>query len=151
MVNFTIEALCISETKGVQKHEIKEVNLKVEHGIDGDAHAGNWHRQVSFLAVEAVDEMQQILKEKKEDIVLKPGAFGENILTRGIDWTKVSVGGKVTIGDVEIEITQIGKECHTRCAIYYAAGDCIMPKMGVFGKVLKGGVINAGNQGNYCF
>ncbi len=151
MENFKIEALCISETKGVQKHAVDEVNLKIDHGIENDAHAGNWHRQVSFLAIEAVEEMQQILKDRKEDIILKPGAFGENILTRGIDWTKVEVGGQVTIGDVKLEITQIGKECHTRCAIYYAAGDCIMPKMGVFGKVLEGGVINAGNQGNYCF
>ncbi len=115
----------------------------MDHGIEGDAHAGPWHRQVSLLAGEAVD----IMKAKGLD--LAAGAFGENIVTRGVDWSRARVGERITIGDVELEITQIGKECHSRCAIYYAAGDCIMPRQGIFAKVLTGGTIHAESCGNY--
>ncbi len=142
-MKFRIEALCISAKKGVQKNEETEVRLIENFGIEGDAHAGRWHRQVSFLAGEAVDKMRQ------EGLELKPGAFGENIVTRGIDWTKAQVGGIIHIGQAELEITQIGKECHTPCAIYHAVGYCIMPTMGIFAKVKKGGIIHAGSSGHY--
>ncbi len=146
-MNFTIDSINISERKGVQKKPIEVAECIENHGIKGDAHAGKWHRQISFLSGEAADTMRARAGELK----IKNGDFGENVVTRGIDWTTVSVGGKVIIGDVQMEITQIGKECHTRCAIYDAVGDCIMPRQGVFAKVIKGGTIHAGDSGYYCF
>jgi TatD DNase family protein len=140
---FTIEAVCISKRKGVQKNAVDSVIVLKDFGIKDDAHAGDWHRQISFLAVEAIDTM------RAEGLNLEPGAFGENIVTRGIDWTKVNTGGKIRIGEVELEVTQIGKECHTPCAIFYKAGRCIMPEMGVFAKALKGGVIKVNGCGYY--
>lgn len=142
-MKFTVEAVCISEKKGVQKHEVPQIVLRQGHGIEGDAHAGPWHRQVSLLAGEAVDTM------KAKGLELAAGAFGENIVTRGVDWTRASLGEIIQIHDVSLEITQIGKECHSRCAIYYAAGDCIMPRQGIFTKVLKGGTIHAKSSGDY--
>jgi MOSC domain-containing protein YiiM len=142
---FTIEAVCISKKKGVQKNAVDSVDVIEDFGIKNDAHAGDWHRQISFLAAEAIDTM------RAEGLSLEPGAFGENIVTRGIDWTKVKTGGKIRMGEVELEVTQIGKECHTPCAIFYKAGRCIMPEMGVFAKVLKGGVIQANRYGYYSF
>jgi len=144
-MDFMIEAVCVSEKKGTQKHKVEKVILKKNFGIETDAHAGDWHRQVSFLAGEEIDRM------KEKGLSLQPGAFGENIITRGIDWTKVKIGGRVCIGNTELEVTQIGKECHTPCAIYYAAGECIMPDKGVFAKVLKGGEIRAQDSGHYNF
>jgi MOSC domain-containing protein YiiM len=142
-VKFTVESVNISGEKGVQKHEVPEIILRANHGIEGDAHAGPWHRQVSLLAGEAVDVM------KAKGIDLAAGAFGENIVTLGVDWSRARVGETITIGDVELAITQIGKECHSRCAIYYAAGDCIMPRQGIFTRVLKGGTIHAQSSGDY--
>ena len=142
-MKFSVEAVCISNEKGVQKHEVPQIVLRQGHGIEGDAHAGPWHRQVSLLAGEAVDTM------KARGLELAAGAFGENIVTRGVDWTQASVGEIIQIDDVSLEITQIGKECHSRCAIYYAAGDCIMPRQGIFTKVLKGGTIHAQSCGDY--
>jgi MOSC domain-containing protein YiiM len=142
-MKFTVEAVCIAAEKGVQKHEVPQIVLRQGHGIEGDAHAGPWHRQVSLLAGEAVDTM------KARGLALTAGAFGENIVTRGVDWTRALVGGTIQIGDASLEITQIGKECHSRCAIYYAAGDCIMPQQGIFAKVLKGGTIHAQSSGDY--
>jgi MOSC domain-containing protein YiiM len=142
-VKFRVESVHISAAKGVAKHEVPEIVLKENHGIEGDAHAGAWHRQVSFLAGEAVDAM------KAKGLELAPGAFGENIVTRGVDWSRAKVGETIAIGEVELQITQIGKECHSRCAIYYSAGECIMPKQGIFAKVLKGGKINAQSSGDY--
>jgi len=142
-VKFTVEAVNISLAKGVQKHEVPEIVCRTDHGIEGDAHAGPWHRQISLLAGEAVDTM------KAKGLDLAPGAFGENIVTRGVDWSRARVGERITIGDVELEITQIGKECHSRCAIYYAAGDCIMPRQGIFVRVRKGGTIHAESSGHY--
>ena len=144
-MEFVVEAVCISDKKGIQKHEVETVMLKKDFGIENDAHAGKWHRQVSFLAGEDIDRM------KEKGLSLKPGAFGENIITRGIDWTKVKIGGKIQISETELEVTQIGKKCHTPCAIYYAAGECIMPDRGVFAKVLKGGEIRAQYSGHYSF
>jgi len=142
-VKFKIESVHIAAAKGVQKHEVPEIVCLENFGIEGDAHAGTWHRQVSLLAGEAVDTM------KAKGLDLAPGAFGENIVTRGVDWSRAKVGEMIAIGAVELQITQIGKDCHSRCAIYYAAGDCIMPSQGIFAKVLKGGKINAQSSGDY--
>jgi MOSC domain-containing protein YiiM len=142
-VKFTVESVNVAAEKGVQKHEVPEVVLRENHGIVGDAHAGEWHRQVSLLAGEAVDAM------KAKGLKLAPGAFGENIVTRGVDWSRACVGQAITIGEVELEITQIGKECHSRCPIYYAAGACIMPTQGIFARVIKGGTIHAQSSGDY--
>jgi len=146
-MKFKVESVNISKEKGVQKHEVEEIELVENFGITGDAHSGLWHRQVSFLAGEAVD----VMKKKVKDIELLPGAFGENIVTRGINWTQVKVGGRITINKVVLEVTQLGKVCHDRCAIYYAAGDCIMPTQGIFATVIKGGKIHAGDSGDYHF
>lgn len=146
-MTFKIESVNISRKKGVQKHQVDVIELKENHGINGDAHTGNWHRQVSFLAAEAVDAF----KKKNPGIELNPGAFGENILTRGIDWTRVRIGGRLAINDVVMEVTQIGKECHDHCAIYDQAGECIMPTQGIFTRVLKGGTIRAEDSGHYRF
>ncbi len=137
-----IVSLNISEKKGVRKKPVKEVFLKTEYGIEGDAHASSaWHRQVSLLAVESIKKMQ----DKALDV--KPGDFAENITTEGIDLPKLPVGTKMTIGkNVEVEVSQIGKKCHTRCAIYYQAGDCVMPKEGIFVRVLSGGIVKEGDQ-----
>jgi MOSC domain-containing protein YiiM len=142
-VNFKVESVNIAKAKGIAKHEVPEIVLRENFGIEGDAHAGAWHRQVSLLAGEAIDAM------KAKGLTLEPGAFGENIVTRGIDWSKAKAGETITIDAVELQITQIGKECHSRCAIYYTAGECIMPSQGIFAKVLKGGKINAKSSGDY--
>ena len=142
-MKFTVEAVNIAVEKGVPKHEVPEIVCRANYGIEGDAHAGAWHRQVSLLAGEAVDAM------KAKGLDLAAGAFGENIVTRGVDWSQARVGEIIQIGEVELEITQIGKECHSRCAIYYAAGDCIMPSQGIFVTVRKGGTIHAQNSGDY--
>ena len=137
-----IVSLNISEKKGVRKKPVKEVSLKTEFGIEGDAHASSeWHRQVSLLAVESIQKM----RDKGLDV--KPGDFAENITTEGVDLLSLPVGTQLTIGDgILVEVSQIGKECHTRCAIYYQAGDCVMPKEGIFADVLKGGVIHARDE-----
>jgi len=144
-MKFIIESVNISEKKGVQKQPVAVVECIESYGIKGDAHAGDWHRQVSFLAGEAVDTM----RTEAGTFEIKNGDFGENIVTRGIDWAQVNVGGTIVVGEVELEITQIGKECHDRCAIFDAVGDCIMPRQGIFAKVIKGGMIHAGDSGYY--
>jgi len=130
-----IVAVSISREKGEKKTPMAAVHLREEYGIIGDAHAGNWHRQVSLLALESIVKMQQL------GLTVGPGDFAENVTTSGIDLVNLPVGCRLGIGPVELEITQIGKVCHTRCAIYYQAGDCVMPKEGVFAKVISGGVI----------
>lgn len=142
-MKFTVKAVCISRHKGVQKEAVDSIRLIENFGIERDAHAGDRVRQVSFLADEAIDTM------RVEGLTLNPGAFGENVVTRGIDWTKTKVGGRIVIGDVELRITKIGKECHTPCSIYEAVGRCIMPDMGVFARVEKGGTIHAESSGHY--
>ena len=134
-----VEVVCISEKKGVVKQEQKEIFLKVDWGIENDAHAGNWHRQVSLLAGESIDSVKEMLP------TLKNGAFAENIVTRKIDLTVLEVGDRLQIGEtVILEITQIGKECHnSECAIKKLTGDCIMPREGIFSRVIKGGTIKA--------
>ncbi|RMD51732.1 MAG: MOSC domain-containing protein [Nitrospirae bacterium] len=136
-----VVSINISDKKGVRKKEVPSVILKEQYGIEGDAHASkDWHRQVSLLSMESIGKMV----EKGLDV--GPGDFAENITIRGIDITTLPIGTKMVIGeDVEIEITQLGKVCHNRCAIFYQAGDCVMPKEGVFAKVLKGGRIKKGD------
>lgn len=142
-MKFIVKAVCISKHKGVQKKAVNNARLIENFGIEKDAHAGDVDRQVSFLADEAIDTM------RAEGLTLEPGAFGENVVTRGIDWTKARIGGRIVIGDVELRITKLGKECHTPCSIYEAVGRCIMPDMGVFARVEKGGTIHAESSGYY--
>ncbi len=130
-----VEAVCSSHKKGIVKKEQARVTLRENWGLEGDAHAGEWHRQVSLLAGESIDGVKETLP------TLKNGAFAENIITRGIDLTTLNIGDRLQIGDtVVLEITQIGKECHNDgCAIKKATGDCIMPKEGLFARVIQGG------------
>jgi len=132
-----VEAVCLSHKKGIVKKEKGTVTLRENWGIEGDAHAGDWHRQISLLAGESIDNVKEILP------TLKNGAFAENIITRGFDLNAVKVGDRLQIGDeVLLEITQIGKECHNDgCAIKKATGDCIMPREGIFARVIQGGEI----------
>jgi MOSC domain-containing protein YiiM len=136
-----IVSINVSEKKGVRKKPVEEVMLRTEYGIEGDAHASSdWHRQVSLLALESIKKMQDL------GLDVKPGDFAENITTEGIDLLSLPVGTHVTIGNsIEAEVSQIGKECHTRCAIYYQAGDCVMPKEGIFVRILKGGKVKIGD------
>jgi len=135
-----IISIAISKKKGTVKKTVPEAELKEGHGLSGDAHAGPWHRQVSFLARESIETM----RSAGCDVTF--GDFAENIATEGIDWPSIPVGTKIELGDrALVEITQIGKECHKKCAIYYRAGDCIMPKEGVFARVLRGGIIRIGD------
>lgn len=137
-----VEAVCISVKKGTVKREKPSVKLVEDWGIEDDAHAGKWHRQISLLAGESIDNVKEILP------TLKNGAFAENIITRGIDLLKVPVGQQLAVGQgVVLEITQIGKECHNAgCAIKKATGDCIMPREGLFAKVVKGGTISVNDE-----
>lgn len=134
-------AVNISETKGVVKKPIRKGYFEVDHGLVGDAHAGNWHRQVSLLGQESIDKLN---KEKLKDLCV--GAFAENLTTKGIILYELPIGTKLEIGETEMEVTQIGKECHTGCAIRKLVGDCVMPREGIFAKVLKPGWIKAGDK-----
>ncbi len=137
-----IEAVCTSTKKGTVKKEQERVTLKAGWGIEGDAHAGDWHRQVSLLAVESINLVREILP------TLKKGAFAENIITRGIALERLGIGRRIRLGETAVlEITQIGKECHNSgCAIKKATGDCIMPREGLFAKVIEGGSIGPGDE-----
>ena len=135
----SVVAVCISEQKGTQKHEVPEIQLKIDHGIVGDAHAGNWHRQVSLLAQESVEKMKAVFP------VIPVGAFAENILTEGLTLYTLPVGTRLRIGEVLLEVTQIGKECHAHCAIRQQVGDCVMPREGIFAIVLEEGTIRSGD------
>ena len=135
----SVVAVCISERKGTQKHQVPEVQLKIDHGIIGDAHAGNWHRQVSLLAQESVKKMKAVFPD------IPVGAFAENILTEGLTLYTLPVGTRLRIGEVLLEVTQIGKECHAHCAIRQQVGDCVMPREGIFTIVLEEGTIRAGD------
>ncbi len=132
---FELLSLNISKKKGEKKVPVDFFEIKPEHGIEGDAHAGNWHRQISLLADEDIDLM------RGKGIELNFGDFAENITTRGIELYSLPVGTRLFIGDTELEVTQIGKECHHGCAIREQVGDCIMPRRGIFAKVIKGGRI----------
>ena len=135
----TIRAVCTSETKGIQKSERERVELRPDWGIGDDAHAGAWHRQVSLLAYEKVADF----KARGADV--DNGAFGENLVVEGIDLRNLPLGTRLRSGEVELELTQIGKECHARCAIYHPMGDCIMPREGVFCRVITGGTLAPGD------
>ena len=136
-----VVSINVSDKKGVRKKPSGEAALKTDFGIEGDAHASStWHRQVSLLALESIRKMQAM------GLKVGPGDFAENITTEGIDLPALPVGTKMTIGNgIEVEVSQIGKKCHTRCEIYNQAGDCIMPKEGIFVKVLKGGTVKEGD------
>jgi MOSC domain-containing protein YiiM len=132
----TVVSVNIAERKTVRKKPVGSAELVFDRGVEGDAHAGDWHRQVSLLAIESIDKM----REAGLDVV--PGDFAENITTQGIDLMSLPIGTMLTVGDeVLLEISQIGKVCHTRCAIYYQAGDCVMPKEGVFAVVRHDGPV----------
>jgi len=130
-----VKAICISEKKGTPKMLVDECEFIENFGLAGDAHAGNWHRQVSLLAYETIRDFNH----KGADVV--DGSFGENLIIEGIDLVNLPVGTRLKFDVVELEITQIGKECHVRCGIYYRMGNCIMPTNGVFAKVVTGGKI----------
>jgi MOSC domain-containing protein YiiM len=137
----TLVAVSVSATKGVQKSNVEGAVLRAAWGLEGDAHAGEWHRQVSLLAEESIEKMRRM------GLDVSAGDFAENLTTRNIDVPGLHIGDRVRVGrDVELEVTQIGKECHTRCAIYQQAGDCVMPKEGVFARVLRGGEIKPGDS-----
>jgi len=135
-----VEAVCISENKGERKKPVESVQLREKHGIVGDAHAGDWHRQVSLLAAESIDKMRAM------GLDVTAGDFAENITTSGIELVTLPVGSRLLIGETLLEVTQIGKECHNRCAIYDQAGDCVMPKEGIFAIVITGGTIRPGDD-----
>ena len=136
----TIVAVCTSKRKGVRKRNAGEAELKADWGLVGDAHAAKWHRQVSLLAMESIDRM------RTKGVNVGPGSFAENLTTQGLDLLSLSIGSRVRIGaDVVLEITQHGKVCHDRCAIYKMAGDCVMPREGIFARVIEGGRVKVGN------
>lgn len=137
----TVRSVCTSERKGVQKRPVDHVDVKEDWGIEGDAHAGRWHRQVSLLGYESIEDF------KARGAEVQDGDFGENLIVEGFDLKHLPLGTQFTCGDgVVLELTQIGKECHTHCAIYYAMGECIMPHEGTFCRVLHGGTIRPGDS-----
>lgn len=135
----SVIAVSVSKNKGERKTPVDHVNVLQNHGIAGDGHAGDWHRQISLLAQESIEKMQRL------GLSVTAGDFAENITTSGVDLPSLPIGTRLKVGETLMEVTQIGKECHTRCAIYYQAGDCVMPKEGIFTKVLQGGGIKPGD------
>lgn len=131
----------ISEKKGERKHPVPKIHLKLRHGIVGDAHAGDWHRQISLLAEESIDTMRAV-----SPLPLDAGVFAENINTVGIDLKSLPVGTRLQIGETEVEVTQIGKECHSDCAIKKAVGQCVMPTEGIFAVVVREGNVRPGDE-----
>lgn len=136
----SVVAVSISEKKGEKKHNVVSARLVADHGMEGDAHVGPWHRQVSLLAVES------IAKIRAKGLDVKPGDFAENITTEGICLWQLPVGTRLKVGaDVLLEVTQIGKKCHQHCAIFHQVGDCVMPREGIFARVLEAGTVAAGD------
>lgn len=133
-----IVSLNISTAKGTEKVPVDSVLVRPDHGMEGDAHAGRWHRQISLLAQESIDTMIE------KGLDLRPGSFAENITTMGLDLASLPLGTRLVSGPVELEITQIGKKCHSKCNIFNQVGDCIMPKEGIFAKVVKAGTLFKG-------
>jgi len=137
----TLEAICISTKKGRVKKPVTRADFRKNHGIVGDAHAGDWHRQVSLLPLESIDVMREKIPN------LADGAFAENLITSGLDFTEISIGSRLRLGNnIVLEITQIGKECHTACVIRTKTGDCIMPREGLFARVIEGGELFPGER-----
>ena len=134
-----VVAVCVSEKKGIRKKEVPQIDVRIDHGIVGDAHAGAWHRQISLLADESIDTMRSY------GLHLIPGAFAENIVTRGIELKTLPVGTQLEIGQTLLEVTQIGKQCHNDCAIKKATGKCVMPTEGIFAIVRREGRIYPGD------
>lgn len=135
-----IVAVCTSKNKGERKKDVGQSQLLENFGLEGDGHGGDWHRQVSLLAEESIDKM------RAAGLDVGPGDFAENLTTRGIELCTLPLGSLLTVENgAELEVTQIGKECHTRCSIYYQAGDCVMPKEGIFARVLKPGSVANGD------
>lgn len=139
-----IMAVCISERKGTAKIKIEEGNFIEEYGIERDAHAGRWHRQVSLLSYETIEAF------KKRGAELEDGAFGENVIVKGLDLVHLPIGTRLKSGSILLEVTQIGKECHDHCEIYKRMGECIMPSNGIFTRVLKGGIMREGDDIFIC-
>lgn len=135
-----IRGICISDVRGIQKTPVQEAEIEVDWGIVGDAHGGKWHRQISLLSLEKINEF----RARGADV--EYGAFGENLIVEGYDFRHLPVGSKFRIGEVLLEMTQIGKECHSHCQIYQKMGDCIMPREGVFAQVITGGHIQVGDE-----
>lgn len=136
-----IKAVSISKERGTRKHNVPAARLKCDFGIEGDAHAGDWHRQISLLGAESIAKMEA----KGADV--KPGDFAENITTEGIHLQSLSLGSRLRLGaEAEVEVTQFGKECHTRCEIYRQVGDCVMPREGIFARVTRPGPIEPGDS-----
>lgn len=133
-------AVCISEKKGTQKHPVDVAHVVEDWGIQNDAHAGKWHRQVSLLSYDRVEEF------RARGAQVEPGAFGENLLVEGFDFKSLPVGTRFGCNGAVLELTQIGKQCHAHCQIYRQVGDCIMPREGVFTRVLRGGVVRVGDE-----
>ena len=134
-----VVAVCVSDRKGVPKQDVGSAELRVNWGLVGDAHAGDWHRQVSLLALESIEKM------RAKGLKVGPGSFAENITTRGLELYTLPVGTRLRLGTALVEVTQIGKVCHDRCAVYYQAGDCVMPREGIFVKVLRPGRVAVGD------
>ena len=135
-----VMAVCISEKKGTQKKNVGSAQFIEDWGMEGDAHAGKWHRQVSLLSAEKINSF------RARGAVVSDGAFGENLVVEGYDFKALPIGTKFQCNDVVLELTQIGKECHSHCEIYKAMGECIMPREGVFARVLHGGAISVGDD-----
>ncbi|GHT71029.1 molybdenum cofactor sulfurase [Spirochaetia bacterium] len=133
-------AVCISPQRGTVKKNVGRAEFVADHGIKGDAHAGKWHRQVSLLSHQKIEEF------RKKGAEVRDGAFGENLVVENIDFPRLPVGTVLTCGTVILEMTQIGKECHSHCAIFQVMGDCIMPREGVFARVIRGGFISVGDE-----
>ena len=135
----TIKAVCTSAKKGTQKEDVGSAEIVAGYGIRADAHGGDWHRQISLLSYDKIEQFRQLGAE------VTSGAFGENLVVEGIDFSTLPIGTRLAAGGILLEVTQIGKECHDRCAIYHKMGDCIMPREGIFAKVLRGGIISVGD------
>ena len=136
-----IVAVSVSNRKGIKKSNLPECKLLEDEGLEGDAHAGDWHRQVSLLAVESINKIRE------KGLEVSPGDFAENITTSGLKIWELRMGTRLAVGsEALLEVTQIGKECHDRCAIYHQVGDCVMPREGVFARVLRGGTIMPGDE-----
>ncbi len=135
-----VRAICVSEKRGTEKHEISQAHFIVNHGIEGDAHAGNWHRQVSLLSYDKIEAFNE------RGAAVGHGAFGENLVVAGIDFKSLPVGSVFSVGTAKLKMTQIGKECHSHCAIYHRVGDCIMPREGVFAEVIQEGDVKVGDK-----
>jgi MOSC domain-containing protein YiiM len=135
-----VVAVCVSKRKGVVKNNVGHAVLRVDWGIEGDAHAGPWHRQVSLLAWESIEKM------RAQGLNVREGSFAENITTRGLELHTLPVGTRMRLGSALVEVTQIGKLCHTQCAIFQQVGDCVMPREGIFVRVLEAGEVAVGDE-----